>query len=240
VEDGVSIMAHLLKTPYKSDMERCADMTTFLVAGHDTTSYTIAWILVEVSKHPQICLKIQEEIALAVGNDVTHMSQQHLNKLVYLDYVIKEGMRLWPVAATGSARIASKDIKFQDMIIPKGCILNLPQYCLNRVGIKDPESFNPDRWYADSPDLEQLKVSFLPFALGKRNCIGQNLATFEMKLILATLFRYIFLHIYLNVHICIYIHIYTYIYDMYLYMFLHVNIGHFDLSCRQLLRKKLS
>jgi cytochrome P450 len=42
VEDGVSIMAHLLKTPYKSDMERCADMTTFLVAGHDTTSYTVA------------------------------------------------------------------------------------------------------------------------------------------------------------------------------------------------------
>jgi cytochrome P450 len=168
------------------------------------------------------------------------MSQQHLNKLVYLDYVIKEGMRLWPVAATGSARIASKDKNFQDMIISKGCILNLPQYCLNCVGIKDPKSFHPDRWYADSPDLEQLKVSFLPFALGKRNCIGQNLATFEMKLILATLFRYIFLHIYLNVHICIYIHIYTYIYDMYLYMFLHVNIGHFDLSCRQLLRKKLS
>jgi cytochrome P450 len=186
---GVSIMAHLLKIPYKSDMERCGDMLTFKGAGHDTTSYTCAWILVEVSKHPQICLKIQDEIALAVGNDVTHMSQQHLNKLVYLDYVIKEGMRLWPVGATGSARIGSKDIKFQDMIIPKGYILNLPQYCLNRVGIKDPESFHPDRWHADSPDLEQLKISFLPFALGKRNCIGQNLATFEMKLILATLFR---------------------------------------------------
>eukprot|EP00596_Hydrurales_sp_CCMP1899_P004152 CAMPEP_0119043960 /NCGR_PEP_ID=MMETSP1177-20130426/27399_1 /TAXON_ID=2985 /ORGANISM="Ochromonas sp, Strain CCMP1899" /LENGTH=243 /DNA_ID=CAMNT_0007013189 /DNA_START=645 /DNA_END=1372 /DNA_ORIENTATION=+ len=166
IEKGVSIMAHLLKTPYKSDMERCGDMTTFLVAGHDTTSYTIAWILVEVTKNPHIRLKIQEEITLAVGIDVTHMSQQHLNKLVYLDYVIKEGMRLWPVASTGSARIASKDIKFQDMIIPKGYILNLPQYCLNRVGIKDPESFNPDRWHPDSPDLEQLKVSFLPFVLG--------------------------------------------------------------------------
>jgi cytochrome P450 len=189
IENDVSIMAHLLKTPYKSDMERCADMTTFINAGQDTSSYTIAWILVEVAQHPEIHQKIKEEIACTVGNDVTHMTQQHLSKLVYLDYVIKEGMRLWPVAATGSARIASKDIQFRDMIIPKGFILNMPQYCLNRVGIQDPESFNPDRWSPDSPDLEQLKVSFLPFAVGRRNCIGQNLATFEVKLILATLFR---------------------------------------------------
>jgi cytochrome P450 len=75
------------------------------------------------------------------------------------------------------------------MIIPKGSIVSLPQYVLFRMGIQNPETFNPDRWYPDSPDLEQLKISFLPFALGRRNCIGQNLATFEMKLILSTLFR---------------------------------------------------
>jgi cytochrome P450 len=75
------------------------------------------------------------------------------------------------------------------MIIPKGSVLGLPQYVLFRMGIQDPESFNPDRWDPDSPDIKQLNVSFLPFALGRRNCIGQNLATFEMKLILATLYR---------------------------------------------------
>jgi cytochrome P450 len=57
------------------------------------------------------------------------------------------------------------------------------------MGIQDPESFNPDRWNPDSPDIEQLKVSYLPFSLGIRNCIGQNLGTLEVKLILATLFR---------------------------------------------------
>jgi cytochrome P450 len=189
IEKGVSIMAHLLKTPYKSDMERCADMTVFIVAGHETTAYSCAFALIEVAQHPHIYQKIKAEIDSVIGNDVEHMTQQHLSKLVYLDNVIKESMRLNSVAAQGSLRVASKDIKFQDMIIPKGSDIALPQYCIFRVGIQDPESFNPDRWNPDSPDLEQLKVSFLPFALGRRNCIGQNLATFEMKLILATLFR---------------------------------------------------
>lgn len=82
-----------------------------------------------------------------------------------------------------------QDIKFQDMIIPKGSTISINQYSIFRVGIQDPESFNPKRWNPDSPDLEQLKESFLPFAHGKRNCLGQNLATFELKLILATVFR---------------------------------------------------
>jgi cytochrome P450 len=189
IEKGVSIMAHLLKTPYKSDADRCADMTTFIVAGHDTSSFSVAWTLIEVAKQPHIYQKIKAEIDSFVGNDVEHMTQQNLTKLTYLDNVIKECMRLNPVAAQGSWRKASKDIKFQDMVIPKGSDINLPQYVLFRMGIQDSESFNPDRWNLDSPDLEQLKVSFLPFALGRRNCIGQNLATFEIKLILATLFR---------------------------------------------------
>mmetsp|Transcript_14207 Transcript_14207/g.13729 ORF Transcript_14207/g.13729 Transcript_14207/m.13729 type:complete len:480 (-) Transcript_14207:28-1467(-) len=189
IEKGVSIMDHLLKAPYKSDMERCADMTVFIFAGHETTAYSCAWTLIEVAQQPHIYQRIKAEIDSVVGQDVEHMTQHHLTKLVYLDYVIKESMRLNPVATAGAVREASKDIKYRDMIIPKGSDILLPQYVLFRMGIQDPESFNPDRWSPESPELERLKVSFLPFSLGKRNCIGQNLANFEMKLILATLFR---------------------------------------------------
>jgi cytochrome P450 len=189
IEKGTSIMAHLLKTPYKSDFERRGDMQTFISAGFETTANACAWNLIEVAKQPHIYQKIKAEIDSVVGNDVEHITPQHLTQLVYLDKVIKESFRLNPVGASVSVREASKDIKFQDMIIPKGSEILLPQYVLFRMGIQDPESFNPDRWNLDSPDLEQLKVSYLPYALVRRNCIGQNLATFEMKLILATLFR---------------------------------------------------
>lgn len=56
---------------------------------------------------------------------------------------------------------------------------------------QDPEKFLPERWLEDDPfgEKEKLKELFFPFALGKRNCVGQNLAKMELKLVLATLLR---------------------------------------------------
>jgi cytochrome P450 len=54
---------------------------------------------------------------------------------------------------------------------------------------QDPESFDPDRWAPDNPEAEKLKELYYPFSLGKRNCVGQNLAALEIKLILASVLR---------------------------------------------------
>jgi cytochrome P450 len=137
-----------------------------MYVGHDTTSYTIAWIMIEVAKQPLIHARIKAEIETIVGKNINieHISQQHLSSMVFLNDVIKEGMRLWPVAAMGSVRKSSKDIKYQDMIIPKGSTVSLPQYVLFRMGIQNSDTFNPDRWQPDSPDLEQLKgVLFISY-----------------------------------------------------------------------------
>jgi hypothetical protein len=50
------------------------------------------------------------------------------------------------------------------MFIPKGSDLNMPQYVLNRMGIEDPESFNPDRWNPDSPD-SKVHIYMLLFSI---------------------------------------------------------------------------
>ena len=55
--------------------------------------------------------------------------------------------------------------------------------------MQDPEVFDPDRWAPDNPDAEKLKELYFPFALGKRNCVGQNLAALETKLVLASVLR---------------------------------------------------
>ena len=62
---------------------------------------------------------------------------------------------------------------------------------LNEYNCKDPESFLPDRWLDEDPygELKTLNNFFMPFAMGKRNCVGQNLAKMELKLVLATLLR---------------------------------------------------
>ena len=125
IAEDCSILAHLVRTPYPSDTERCADMSIFMIAGHETTANTLAWTIIEISRNPEVRSKLKAEIDTVVqGTD--NITQKQLNQMTYLDYVIKEGMRLWPVAALGVYRTASKDIPYKSYIIPKGSIINVP------------------------------------------------------------------------------------------------------------------
>ena len=130
-----SILGHLVRSPYVTDKERCADMTTMMVAGHDTTAYSISWIMIEVSRHPDVLAKLKKEIGSVVTND-ENITVNQLSDMPYLDCVIKEGMRLWPAAALGAIRVASKDIEYGAYNIPKGSIIQVPYYALNRSGIQ--------------------------------------------------------------------------------------------------------
>ena len=49
-----TILGHLVANQaYESDEMRAADVTTFIVAGHDTTGFTIAWLLCELARYPE-------------------------------------------------------------------------------------------------------------------------------------------------------------------------------------------
>ena len=135
IQKDSSILAHIVRGPFSSDSERCAEMTNFMVAGIDSTSYTLSWIIIEISKLSHVQERLKAEIERIVPGDQP-VIQKHLNQLTYLDDVIKEGMRLWPVAAIGALRLASKDLTYKDFVIPKGSILSLPLYCIFRNGIQ--------------------------------------------------------------------------------------------------------
>ena len=129
--EDCAILGQLVRSPYRSDVERCADMTIFMVAGHETTAYTLAWIIIEVTRNPEVLERLKAEIDSAAPG-VDDITQKQLNEMTYLDYVIKEGMRLWPVAALGAMRSASKDIPYKDFMIPKGTLINLPFFAIFR------------------------------------------------------------------------------------------------------------
>ncbi len=86
-----------------------------------------------MARHPYVQQRIQQEIQTFVPSHEKHLLPTHLAELTYLECVIKEGMRLWPVAALGSLRLASKDIHYKDYIIPKGSTLLIPFYPLFRT-----------------------------------------------------------------------------------------------------------
>mmetsp|Transcript_74671 Transcript_74671/g.199979 ORF Transcript_74671/g.199979 Transcript_74671/m.199979 type:complete len:96 (-) Transcript_74671:500-787(-) len=54
-----SIIANIIRCPYPNEGQRAADVLTLLIAGHDTTGYTLAWTLVELSRQPRVLAKMR-------------------------------------------------------------------------------------------------------------------------------------------------------------------------------------
>lgn len=119
-----------------------------------------------------------------------------MKSLPYLSYCIDEAIRLWPTIAIGSKRIALADIPYTDKqgkscCIPKGSLCSLAFYVMFRESwIDNADEFVPERWSPTSSQSKELRSMLMPFALGTRNCIGQNLAKVEMATIAAYLLRF--------------------------------------------------
>lgn len=173
-----------------------SNIKTFLFAGHDTTSSTICYAYYYLSKNPSMLARIRAEHDNVFGNDPTQISallkeNPHLlNKLDYTTAVIKESLRLQPPAST--VRMGQEGFYIHDpstgASIPT---VNLMLWAVD-VGLHrnpshwaDPHSFEPERFIGTGP----ANPAFVPFSKGPRNCIGQELALIEARVILALTMR---------------------------------------------------
>mmetsp|Transcript_23540 Transcript_23540/g.23741 ORF Transcript_23540/g.23741 Transcript_23540/m.23741 type:complete len:520 (+) Transcript_23540:145-1704(+) len=189
IQKDPSIMGHLMRTEYASDNELCADIIIFLFAGHDTTGYTLAWVILEICRHPYVLKTIQNELDRLYPNPSTPIEHRDLYKLEYLLCVIRETMRLRPVVPSASFRMAAKDMNHNGYIIPKNSRIHISSYAIQRLYVEDGDVFKPERWMKGSSQYQLLHDTNLSFSLGKRSCVGQNMAMLELKLVLATVFR---------------------------------------------------
>ena len=174
--DADSLIAHLCNNKmYRNERERCADVVTYLIGGHDTTGYTLAWILCELASNPAIQDKLAEDV------------EQHGTESAYLQQIIKEGLRLHPVGALGSVRTCSTDIATPDgTVIPAGSSCLMPFYVIFREQwIIDANAFVPERWAPGAAQRRDLEQLVFPFSLGRRDCIGQRMAMAQLRTVLA-------------------------------------------------------
>ena len=168
---------------YESDKERVNDILIFLFAGHDTTAYSLSWTLLELAKNPEEQRLLREELRMQPQEERTHLKR--------LKNVAKEGMRIYPVAPM-LLRLTGRDIIYQPegqserIFIPNGSMFSCAQILLHRNEkyFPNPDEFLPARWDDASDDAN---AAFMPFILGKRNCIGQPLAMIEIHCVLARL-----------------------------------------------------
>jgi len=167
-----------------SDKEISDQVLTFLLAGHETTSVAMSWVLYCLGQHPDVAKKVTEEVTSVLANE--ELTWEALDKFKYLGNVIKETMRLFPPAPITNRKPIKDDIICGQpipagtaIIICPGVQHRLPQYWEN------PEKFDPDRWDKNTEPVNNF--TYMPFLAGPRGCIGNKFAIAEMKTVLATL-----------------------------------------------------
>ncbi|EJK48170.1 hypothetical protein THAOC_33061 [Thalassiosira oceanica] len=104
---------------FKTDDEKLAQLLEFFIAGHETTAYSISWVLTCLARNPQIQAKLRSELSTPTPKTWSQSK--------YLQMCIKEGMRLYPVVSGGSIRNIGKDLKTEGgFILPKGSTCFIP------------------------------------------------------------------------------------------------------------------
>ncbi|KDQ16690.1 hypothetical protein BOTBODRAFT_106698 [Botryobasidium botryosum FD-172 SS1] len=192
-------------TQKMSDEEVLAQISTFLVAGHETTSSSTAWALIELANQSEIQSKLRAELA-AVSTD--NLTMDELNALPYLDAVVREALRLRAVVV-GTVRNAAEDcvvpvskpfkdangVMRNEIRMRKGESVFLPILPLNRsneIWGDDARVFNPERWIPSpekSTGIPSVYSHLGTFLAGPHACIGHRFAVVEMKALLFMLIR---------------------------------------------------
>ncbi|HJQ84463.1 MAG TPA: cytochrome P450 [Candidatus Binatia bacterium] len=162
------------------DEELLDEMFTLLMAGHETTATSLAWVFWHLGHHPEVVAELRAELARVVGSG--EVETGNLAQLEYLDAVVKETMRLTPVV-TLIARQLHAPARIGGLDLPAGTSVGANIYLTHRRPDlwKDPERFDPTRFLGNRPS----PYTFFPFGGGVRRCIGAAMATYELKIVLA-------------------------------------------------------
>lgn len=173
------------RDPGLSEEDLIDDFVTFFSSGHETTSSTLSFCLLELLHNNDVFSNAVQEIKSVLGaqNDVTY---DDLPKFKYLDYCLKETLRLYP-PAPGIIRVTPNNVKLNKYVIPKGTTISSSPYVMGRhpQHWANPEGFRPERWQCTNDEGQVSTGVYFPFSLGPRNCIGQQFAIIESKVILA-------------------------------------------------------
>ncbi|XP_044739966.1 cytochrome P450 3A19-like [Chrysoperla carnea] len=169
-----------------TDVQLEDDINLVIIASFDTTSKTISMVLLLLALYKDDQKKVCEELFQVLGNR-DKIDFDDLPKLKYMEMVIKETMRLFPVIPL-IARELTEDINIENYRLPKGANIMIPIFCVhrNKHYWADPLKFDPNRFSPENIQ-NQHPYAFIPFSAGPRNCIGARYAWIFMKQALATL-----------------------------------------------------
>ena len=170
-----------------SDELVLSESMQLLVAGHETSSNALSWLLYLLSSRPDCVDKIRQEFDSVLGEKP--LSYSDVPKFEFTTQVIMEALRLYPPFWMVD-RMALADDRSGDLDIPRGSTVVVFIYGAHHSPLywENPETFDQERF---SKAKEKLHTPFahLPFGAGPRGCIGGNYAMLQMLMILSVLLR---------------------------------------------------
>ncbi|XP_046734901.1 cytochrome P450 4C1-like [Diprion similis] len=175
-----------------TDDELREEVDTMMIAGNDTTAIINCFVILMLASHPNVQNKVYEELSEIFGNDdndertVTH---EDLPRMEYMERVIKETMRLFPIGPV-LVRAVTEDLDIGEHTLPAGSsvVLAILYTHRNEEFWPDPLKFDPDRFLPEEV-AKRHPYCYLPFSAGPRNCLGIKYAMMAMKTLLATVLR---------------------------------------------------
>jgi cytochrome P450 len=161
------------------------EVTTLVLAGHETTANALTWALTLLSRYPAARDRLAAEVEEVLGDRDPDASD--VNALPWTQAVVSETMRLYPPAWTVE-RDAVRDDNIAGIRVAAGDTVGISAYLIHRHPEfwPNPEGFDPRRFCTDTA-ANRPRYAFIPFGGGRRICVGAGLAQLEATLALAVL-----------------------------------------------------
>ena len=160
---------------------------TFLMAGHETTATALTWTWFLLGSRASIRQQVREEVATVLGGRLPTLDD--VPRLNITRMVLEESMRLYP-PVWAVARQAAKEDELGGYRIPAGSTVLVSPFVTHRHPDfwEQPAVFNPDRFTAERV-AQRPKYAYFPFLGGPHQCIGNEFAMLEMRLIVTMIMQ---------------------------------------------------
>jgi len=184
--NGIDILSLLMSARDEAgnpmtDQELRDELMTLLFAGYETTATAMAWGLYWIHEKPEVREKLLQELD-TLGDSPDPMS---IFRLPYLTAVCNETLRIHSVAMLTFPRVVQERVEVLGHSLEPGAIVVGCMYLTHQREdlYPEPKQFKPERFL----ERQFTPYEFIPFGSGARRCLGEALAVFEMKLVLATI-----------------------------------------------------
>ncbi|OAY50861.1 cytochrome P450 CYP82D47 isoform X2 [Manihot esculenta] len=183
VLDGTDLPGYDIHTVIKSTA------MAIIAGGTDTTTVTVTWGLALLLNNPIALRKAQEELDIQVGKERL-ANESDIDKLVYLQAIVKETLRLYPAGPLSGRRELSEDCSIGGYHVPAGTRLIVNSYKIQRDPRvwSNPMEFEPERFLNKHKEIDVKGQNFelIPFGAGRRSCPGINFGILMVHLALAS------------------------------------------------------